>query len=200
METTGRTEYDETVRHALAEVSTAMGRPVGATLKFMGQYNAHVNPSLPMTIAFGKELLDELYAGGDFQLRVTCIAAHEVGHILQFEDGYFDIALTDATVRRNELMADAFAGACLAFIVNGGQKIDRGVLEEKRNSVQAAFQLMFQLGDDYFNSPDHHGTSQERLDAVDAGYTFSNEIASSGPLGGDISKDIMDKARIIAAR
>jgi hypothetical protein len=146
-------------------------------------------------IAFGKALLDGL-AGEDFELKVTCVAAHEVAHILQFEDRYFDLALTDATVRRSELVADAFAGACLAFVVNGGgQKIHRGVLEDRRESVQSAFQVKFELGDNNFISPDHHGTSKERLAAVDSGYFHSNEIASGGPLSGDISTDIMDHAR-----
>ncbi len=189
--------YDAAVRQALRRVSHAMGRPIGANLRFMDEYNAHVNPEpKPMVIAFGKALLDDL-AGPDFTLKVTCVAAHEAAHILQFEDPYFDIGLNDATIRRSELEADAFAGACLAFIVNGAQKIDRGVLEKKRPSVQSAFQLMFKLGDNFFNDPSHHGTSQERLDAVDSGYTFSNEIASGGKLSGDISADIMDKARSI---
>lgn len=197
---TGIPQYDATVRRAIGRITKILGRSLGAELQFMTDYNAHVNPAVkPRVIAFGKALLDDL-VGEDFELKVTCVAAHETAHLLQLEDPYFDFALADATVRRSELEADAFAGACLAFIVNGGRKIDRGVLERKRTSVQSAFRLMFSLGDNSFKNPNHHGTSQERLDAVDAGYTFANEIASGGQLSGDISKDIMDKARIIAVR
>ncbi len=192
--------YDFAVRRALDQIAAVIGRPIGASLQFMDAYNAHVNPDPePKVIAFGKALLDDL-AGADFELKLTCVAAHETAHILQFEDPYFDFALSDATVRRSELEADAFAGACLAFLVNGGRKIDRGVLEKRRASVQAAFQLVFKLGDNAFNNPNHHGTGQERLDAMDAGYSFSNEIASGRPLSGDISLEIMDKARTMGVR
>ncbi len=192
--------YDLAVRRVLDRITVVTGRPLGASLQFMDAYNAHVNPDPePKVIAFGKALLDDL-AGDDFELKLTCVAAHETAHILQFEDPYFDFALSDATVRRSELEADAFAGACLAFLVNGGRKIDRGVLEKKRASVQSAFQLVFKLGDNEFNNPNHHGTGQERLEAMDAGYSFSNEIASGEALSGDISLDIMDKARSIGVR
>ena len=96
---TGVSAYDSTVRSALDSVGRVMGRPVGAKLAFIEENNAHFNPPASL-IAFGKLLLDGLQ-GPDFALKVTCIAAHEVAHIIQFEDGYFDVALSDATVKNH---------------------------------------------------------------------------------------------------
>src|SRR5262245_745401 len=195
-DTTGVARYDNAVKSALASVSGVIGRGIDAKLVFTDENNAHFTAGErpgDNVVAFGKALLDRLQAS-DFALKVTCIAAHEVAHIFQFQDGYFDLAQDDTTNRRNELMADYFAGCCLAFIVNGGRRIRRGVIEAKKPSVQAAFDLMFSLGDDHFSSPDHHGTKQERRDAVDNGYDFAFEVAG-GNATGDISKDIMDNAR-----
>jgi hypothetical protein len=189
---TGVSAYDSTVRSALDSVGRVMGRPVGAKLAFIEENNAHFNPPASL-IAFGKLLLDGLQ-GPDFALKVTCIAAHEVAHIIQFEDGYFDVALSDATVRRNELMADHFAGCCLAFIVSGGRRIDRGKIYRNKPSVQSAFQLMASRGDFNFTNPNHHGTPSERLEAFDGGYEAAFEVGGGNPTG-DIGKQMMDNAR-----
>jgi hypothetical protein len=189
---TGIAAYDSTVRSALDTVSGVIGRPIGPKLTFMEEDNAHFNPPGNL-IAFGKLLLDGLQ-GSDFALNVTCIAAHEVAHIVQFEDGYFDLALTDATVRRNELMADHFAGCCLAFIVAGERRIDRGKINRNKPSVQSAFQLMASRGDFNFTNQNHHGTPSERLEAFDYGYESAFEVAGGNPVG-DISKEMMDNAR-----
>jgi len=192
----GVPRYDNAVKAALASVSRVIGRQIDARLVFTDENNAHFTAGDKPgdnVIAFGNALLERLQ-GSDFTLKVTCIAAHEVAHIFQFQDGYFDLTQDDATNRRNELMADYFAGCCLAFIVNGGRRINRGTIYRKKPSVQAAFDLMFSLGDDHFNSPDHHGSREERRGAVDNGYEFAFEVAGGNP-DGDISADIMDNAR-----
>jgi hypothetical protein len=189
---TGVAKYDRSVRSAVDTVGRIVGRPIAAKVVFMDEYNAHFSP-VANVIAFGKALLDSIQ-GSDFDLTVACIAAHEVAHIFQSEDDYFDLALTDATVRRNELIADHFAGCCLAFIVNGGRRIDRGKLARSKDSVRSVFQVMFDRGDNNFTDPNHHGTPAERLDAVDWGYETAFEVASGNPVG-DISKEIMDTAR-----
>jgi len=191
-QSSGNNKYDRSVRGAVGLVSRTIGRHIAAEVMFMKDYNALYNPA-ENVVAFGVPLLDSIQ-GSDFDLKVTCIAAHEVAHIFQSEDGYFDLAQTDATVRRNELMADHFAGCCLAFIVNGGRRIDRGKLYQNKNSVQSAFQLMFSRGDTNFTDPNHHGTPSERLDAVDWGYETAFEVAGGNPVG-DISSAILDVSR-----
>ena len=191
-QSSGFARYDNSVKSAVDTVSRVIGRPIAAAVMFMDEYNA-LYSSVDNVLAFGKPLLDSIQ-GSDFDLKVICIAAHEVAHIFQYEDGYFDLAQTDDTVRRNELMADDFAGSCLAYVVNGGRRIDRGKLFRSKDSVRAAFQVMFNRGDYNFTNPNHHGTPDERLDAVDSGYEFAFEVASGNPIG-DISKDIMDNAR-----
>lgn len=194
---TGIRQYDDASHNALDSVSKVIGRPIGARLVFTDEANAQFDPRTNV-IAFGKMLLDELQ-GGDFELKVTCVTAHEVAHVIQVEDdmladGYFDLAVADATIRRNELMADWFAGCCLAFVVNGKRRIDRGLIDRKKPSVISAFQLMAQRGDAYFTNPNHHGTPEERFEAVESGYDNAFEVAGGNPAG-DISKDIMDRAR-----
>jgi hypothetical protein len=191
-QSSGIPKYDRGVRGAIDSVSRIIGRHITAAVMFMNEYNALYSPA-DNVVAFGVPLLDSIQ-GSDFDLKVTCIVAHEVAHIFQSEDGYFDLAQTDATVRRNELMADHFAGCCLALIVNGGRRIDRGKLYRSKNSVQSAFQLMFSRGDNNFTDPNHHGTPSERLDAVDWGYETAFEVAGGNPVG-DISTAIMDVAR-----
>jgi hypothetical protein len=191
-QSSGVTKYDRSVTGAVDLVGGAIGRRIAAAVMFMNDYNALYSPA-DNVVAFGVPLLDSIQ-GADFDLKVRCIVAHEVAHIFQSEDGYFDLAQTDATVRRNELMADHFAGCCIAFIVNGGRRIDRGKLYRSKDSVQSAFQLMFSRGDTNFTDPNHHGTPSERLDAVDWGYETAFEVAGGNPVG-DISTAIMDVAR-----
>jgi hypothetical protein len=190
--TSGVAEYDRSVKGAVNLVGQIIGRHITAAVMFMSDYNALYSPA-DKVIAFGVPLLDSI-RGSDFDLKVRCVVAHEVAHIFQAEDGYFDLAQTDATVRRNELMADHFAGCCLALIVNGGRPVSRGKLYRNKDSVQSAFQLMFSRGDDNFTDPNHHGTPSERLDAVDWGYETAFEVAGGNPVG-DISTAIMDVAR-----
>ncbi len=199
---TGIKQYDDAVRNALSLVSQATGRPINARLAFTNETNALFDPRNNV-IAFGKAFLDELQ-GGDFKLKVLCIAAHEAAHIIQVEDdrlgdGYFDVAVADKTIRRNELMADSFAGCCLAFVVNGGRRIDRGLIDRKKSSVLSAFQLMAQRGDAYFTNPNHHGTAKERFEAVESGYDDAFEVAGGNPTG-DISEAVMDRARFAVMR
>jgi hypothetical protein len=189
----GVAKYDLSVTAAVDSVSRVIGRHIAAAVMFINDYNALYSPA-DNVVAFGVPLLDSIQ-GADFDLKVMCIAAHEVAHIFQAEDGYFDLAQTDTTVRRNELMADHFAGCCMAFFVNGERRIDRGKLYRSKNSVQSAFQLMFSRGDSNFTNPNHHGTPSERLDAVDAGYETAFEVAGGNPVG-DISTAIMDVARL----
>lgn len=110
------------------------------------------------TIVIGADVLSEVQsqfgAGG-----VAFLLAHEYAHNLQIETGVDD-ADSD-TAKPSELHADCLAGAYLRDALGRGT-IDASALDQARGAA-------YSVGDDDVNDPDHHGTSQERLAALDAG-------------------------------
>ena len=110
------------------------------------------------TIVLGADVISETQrdfgAGG-----IAFLLAHEYGHNLQVETGVD--AYDSATAKPVELHADCLAGAYLADALHRGT-IDAAALDQARAAAYA-------VGDDAVDDPDHHGTSQERLDALNRG-------------------------------
>ena len=110
------------------------------------------------TILFGLRLvtseLGEEFGGA----AVAGIAAHEGAHILQFFSHFIHRLAGDGTARSMELHADFLAG--YYFGVTG--RTDR--------SIDAFGSSLFAKGDYNYNDPGHHGTPDERLDAMHLGY------------------------------
>jgi len=106
------------------------------------------------TVYVGLRLLtQELYGHGRGGTAVAGILAHEFGHILQFDNG----------VRRNgkytELHADYLAGWYL------GRKNRVHV-----QKIEAFASSLYSKGDYNFWHPSHHGTPEERVAAMLAGF------------------------------
>jgi predicted metalloprotease len=99
------------------------------------------------------------HAAGDFA--VAYVVAHEYAHNLQFELGIFDAGST-ASAKPYELQADCFAGTWAHSVYEEGL-LQPGDLEEATNAALA-------VGDFDVSSARHHGTPQERRDAVLAGF------------------------------
>lgn len=118
-----------------------------------------VHPSGPDgTIVFGLALLQgELARDGGIGLSVPAIMAHEFAHLVQFKRG------VEIPTVQMELQADFMAGWYLGL---------RG--RYVYTDVRPAFQAFFQIGDYDFNNPNHHGTPQQRLAAIQAGFSSSN--------------------------
>jgi predicted metalloprotease len=98
-------------------------------------------------------------AAGDFA--VAYVVAHEYAHNLQQELGIFDNRVTPSA-RPFELQADCMAGTW-AYSVFAAGDLDPGDLEEATNAALA-------VGDFDVGNAQHHGTPEERRDAVLAGY------------------------------
>ena len=112
------------------------------------------------SVFFGRELLrDELWASEKGEAAVAGIMAHEFAHILQAKNG------SRLRTPARELHADYMAGYYLgrkAYLVPSG--------------VENFAKSLFEKGDYNFTSPQHHGTPEQRVAALQAGY--SNATAS----------------------
>lgn len=93
---------------------------------------------------------------GDFA--VAMILAHEYAHQIQDEFGvlgYYDTPTL-------EKHADCLSGVWTAAAESAG------ILDE--GDVEEGFTAAWLVGDSYFDSPDHHGTSEQRMQAFGEGY------------------------------
>jgi predicted metalloprotease len=98
-------------------------------------------------------------AAGDFA--VAYVLAHEYAHNLQQELGTFDNAVS-RSARPYELQADCLAGTWAHSVFEQGL-LEPGDLEEATNAALA-------VGDFDVGNAQHHGTPQERRDALLTGY------------------------------
>jgi uncharacterized protein len=99
------------------------------------------------------------HAAGDFA--VAYVIAHEYAHNIQQELGIFDNRVT-RSAEPFELQADCFAGTWANSVYRQGL-LKPGDLEEAVNTALA-------VGDFDFGNAQHHGTPQERREALLAGF------------------------------
>ena len=90
---------------------------------------------------------------------IVAILMHEWTHIAQFQIG----VQAPRTVQK-ELMADYVAGWYI-----GAKQIH---IFRRAHDVTPAIRAFFELGDTNFNSSNHHGTPQQRANALIAGLQF----------------------------
>jgi uncharacterized protein len=98
-------------------------------------------------------------AAGDFA--VAYVLAHEYAHNLQYELGIFDNSIT-ASAKPYELQADCLAGTWAHSVYEQGL-LEPGDLKEATNAALA-------VGDFDVGNAQHHGTPQERRDALLVGF------------------------------
>ena len=92
------------------------------------------------------------------------ILAHEFGHQLQFALNL--PSKTEATVRPNELEADAYAGYYL--------RKPAGFNAGSFAAIASASDFAFSIGDNDTTSPGHHGTPPQRRSAVRLGFLLAD--------------------------
>jgi hypothetical protein len=105
------------------------------------------------TVLLGQNLLVQQLTQNPTGATVVAIMAHEFGHLVQFRNGFREPG------RRAELHADFMAGWYLNL---------RGRFALV--SLMPTLRVFYQIGDFQFNSPQHHGTPDERLAAAQAGF------------------------------
>jgi hypothetical protein len=137
---------------------------------------------IPDKIVMGDGILDGYKAVGFDDVALPSIFAHEFGHHIQFERGYFDElppGSDPATVdqaeltRYTELMADAFSAYFLTH--------SRGAAMNRKRVAQF-LQVFFQIGDCAFTNPGHHGTPIQRMRAAQFGFDVADQAREQGQI------------------
>jgi hypothetical protein len=131
---------------------------------------------IPDKIVMGDGILAGYKAVGLDDVAPQAVYAHEFGHHIQFENGYFDDPVPGATTqaeltRYTELMADAFSAYYLTHKRGAGMK---------RQRVEQFLQVFFQIGDCAFSNPGHHGTPNQRMAAARFGFDVADQARKNG--------------------
>lgn len=125
------------------------------------------------TVLFGQRMLKELLKRTQSpDVGVAAVCAHEFGHIVQYKLGLNKIVgVNDSNVRRLELQADFLAGYFA------------GVRKRERSDFPAEVfaETQHSFGDTLFGDSSHHGTPQERGNAIVEGFksAFTSRVAFS---------------------
>lgn len=177
--TTGDEHKNKLLGRALVRLSQLFGeRPGFGFIDDSRSPNAYASkggeedrvPGTWGTVRFGRTLFDDLtHRFDDDGIAILAVIAHEFGHIAQYRRGVMDaLNAGQSTVRRSELHADLLAGYFL-----GTRKMADG-----RIKLRSAGLALFSIGDYEFNSRDHHGTPEERVEAAEYGYQLAQEQRS----------------------
>lgn len=158
--TTGNATLDQKFNVTLSQIEELFGVTVNMHIINDGYSpNAYATPSYSSDfdgdVYFGYNLLARtLWTMSEGEYAVAGALAHECGHVLQFKN---DCSLP-RTGKERELDADFLAG----YFMGNNFTLQYGI----RNLAT----ILFQEGDYEFNSPQHHGTPSERIQAMVAGY------------------------------
>jgi len=168
IEKSGDPDFDYALAHTLARISQIFTvEPGFAYYNDFDGNNAYATKQVRSygvdgTVLFGQRLLSQLRSGSDHpDLGVASVCAHEFGHILQYKLGLIDKVSAGAkSVKPVELQADFFAG-----YFAGKRKLERP-------SFPAAVFAMTQysMGDEIVHNLQHHGTPEERANAIVRGF------------------------------
>ncbi len=117
------------------------------------------------TTIFGLKLISNEFQEYSSGTTLPLIIAHEFGHILDYKTKATGIE----SGKIPELFADYMAGCFLFYrsyqIYTDGQNV---------------LKSFYNKGDDHFFSPTHHGTPNERVSSVMAGYNWLRSISRPG--------------------
>lgn len=113
------------------------------------------------TVLLGRGILHTHLARNEYgDMPIMAICAHEFAHILQYNhNSQARLNQGQVTVKRTELHADFLAGY---FLGRSSTMKPKQLLE--------IGQSWEELGDNNFTDPNHHGTREERLGMIEAGF------------------------------
>jgi hypothetical protein len=137
------------------------------------------------TVLFGINLFrNQIAAHPDGDIAALGICAHEFGHIVQFFSPYYrQLRKAHATVKLVELHADFLAGY---FVARRRERFPDLRLQGLGEAWEA-------MGDVEYNDPKHHGTSAERLAAIEQGFFWGRDsgggIRDAAQSGADYIKE-----------
>jgi predicted metalloprotease len=164
------------VQHVWVAPKAQVATACGATAADDAAFYCPTDDTIYIGQAFASELYDGVLKGlpgaqsasgpaaGDFA--VAYVVAHEYGHNVQQESG---ILGGRTRALPTELNADCLAGTWAKWADAQG-RLKAGDLQEALNTALA-------VGDFDFLSPQHHGTPQERRDALETGLKSGNPSA-----------------------
>jgi hypothetical protein len=167
----GDRNFDFALAQTLAKISRAFGVVPGFAY-FDDRYhtNAFATPRVRLnnhdgTVLMGINLFRQLRnTTGSPDVAVAGVCSHEFGHIVQFKYRLIDkVRAGQPTIKRIELQADYFAGYFA------------GLRKRELPTYPAAVVALTQhnSGDTYFGDEQHHGTPEERGNAVVRGFEAS---------------------------
>lgn len=140
---------------------------------FQGQEVAPLG-FIPDKIVMGDGIMQGMDAIGFGDVAPQAILAHEFGHQIQYDNGYFvDVDPEDEpeATRRTELMADAFAAYYLTH--------KRGATMNWKR-VKQFFEVFYNIGDCGFTNSGHHGTPNQRMAAAEWAYELARNVHKQG--------------------
>ena len=132
--------------------------------------------SLGDKIVMGDGILAAYENLGFGDVAPQAIFAHEFGHHIQYENGYFNDAIVAGLdepeqTRYTELMADAYSAYYMTH--------KRGLAMNKHR-VSQFLQVFFEIGDCAFDNGNHHGTPNQRMRAAQFGYDVADSARKQG--------------------
>jgi hypothetical protein len=134
------------------------------------------DPSIPDKIVMGDGVMESYKEIGFDDVAPEAIYAHEFGHHVQFQKGYFDDPLATTgdpaeQTRYLELMADAFGAFYLTH--------KRGAALNRKRVAQF-LEVYFNVGDCAFDNPGHHGTPNQRMRAANFAFNLADQAQKQG--------------------
>ena len=123
------------------------------------------------TVLFGREMLSRYLGSANGDMFIMGICAHEFAHVVQFFSGFYErLSRGQTTKKLVELHADFLSGYYIGL--------------RKINYTPAQLVVLGRswetIGDSSYTDPQHHGTPEERLGAVEQGYRFARERPEFG--------------------
>jgi hypothetical protein len=134
-------DSESTNGNAIASISKRLGRPDGS-------------------VVFGKKLLQILLQREHGEAAVIGVCAHEFAHIAQMKRKQFNELIANRRVKRLELHADYLAG-----YFAGRRKLENSEFPAAEIAL-----AQYTVGDFMTDNPGHHGTPEERGQAVAEGF------------------------------
>jgi predicted metalloprotease len=154
--------------------NTGCGLTNDRTMEYCG-----LDDQIVFSQALGRALWNGTYVGPDGQkvsgmvgdFATATMVAHEMAHSIQAELGVLSRGLP---VPKTEKHADCWAGVWAKAAERDGL-LDPG-------DVREGLTVAFLVGDSFFDSPAHHGTSEQRQEAFWTGYSAGVPSACSSYL------------------